>query len=129
MFELFNRPIQKDLRKGLRHQDTSAEHYLWLFLKNKQLGYKFRRQHGIDSFIVDFYCPEKRLVVEIDGAPHFTVEGRIRDKERSKIIESYQIRVIRFTNNEVMNQTDVVISAIQDALDTADPYQPPLGRG
>lgn len=116
MYELFNRPFQKDLRKALRRDETLEERCLWNILKNKQLGYKFRRQHGIDSFIVDFYCREKLLVIEIDGAPHFTEEGMRHDEERTKILEQYGVKVIRFTNDEVMKKIDVVLKKIRLAL-------------
>ncbi|MCX6714415.1 MAG: endonuclease domain-containing protein [Candidatus Uhrbacteria bacterium] len=116
MHELFNRFYQKDVRRVLRNEATRAENYLWEHLKNKKLGFKFRRQHGIDSFVVDFYCSEKRLAIELDGSQHFTSEGKTHDEERSRIIEGYEIKVIRFTNDEVINNTNSVISRIKQIL-------------
>lgn len=118
MHEVFNRIFQKELRMGLRDNSTQAEYHLWHYLKNKQIGYKFRRQHGIDSFVVDFYCSEKQLAIEIDGAPHFTEEGKRKDMERSKIIGEHGIKIIRFTNDEVLNQTSGVIRIIKEILET-----------
>jgi very-short-patch-repair endonuclease len=68
---LFNDPDQKSFRKELRNEPTRAEYLLWQALKGSALGYKFRRQHGIGKYVVDFYCPSKRLVVEVDGDTHF----------------------------------------------------------
>ena len=118
MHELFNRFYQKDLRRGLRNESTPAELFLWERLKNKQLGYKFRRQHGIDSFIVDFYCSEKQLAIELDGSQHFTEEGKHNDEERTKIIDEHHIRIIRFRNEEVLSQIETVIDTIKQVLES-----------
>ena len=71
----------KNTRKQLRNNPTKAEQVLWKYLKNKQIkGYKFRRQHSVGNYILDFYCPALKLCIEIDGDSHFTDEGKNYDK-------------------------------------------------
>ena len=91
--------------RELRKNQTKAEGVLWNALRHRQrLGHKFRRQHVIDQFIVDFYCAEARLVIEVDGAVHeFTGE---RDQARQAQLEALGLRVTRFTNDEVMSNLD-----------------------
>ncbi|BAY86730.1 hypothetical protein NIES267_62410 [Calothrix parasitica NIES-267] len=91
-------PRAKELRKNM----TVAEKKLWYgYLRT----FKFRvlRQRPIDYFIVDFYCPKLKLVIEIDGESHFTDEGKAYDQERTERLEGYGLKVIRFTNQEVLN--------------------------
>jgi len=91
---------------------TEAESLLWKFLNNSGMcGIKFRRQHPIEGFIVDFYCPSKRLAIEIDGRIHnFQKEA---DKQRQNIIEEHNINFLRFSNNEVLNNLDYVLKSIK----------------
>ena len=90
------------LRRKLRHASTSAEKLFWSKVCAKQfLSLKFRRQHHISSYVVDFYCPAKRLVIEIDGPSHFTKESIEYDIVRSKYFEGLGIKVLRFKNSEV----------------------------
>jgi len=96
MTELFNLKSQKNLRKNLRRQVITAEIILWSKLRNKRLGYKFKRQFGIGKYIVDFYCPRKKLVVEIDGATHSTEKEIFNDNIRQKYLESLELKVIRY---------------------------------
>ncbi|MCA2726170.1 MAG: endonuclease domain-containing protein [Microcystis sp. M048S1] len=93
----------KELRKNM----TLAEKKLWYsYLKN--FKFKVLRQRPIDHFIVDFYCPSLKLVIEIDGDTHFTDEGKAYDKERTARLESYGLKVIRFTNSQVLRNFDAV---------------------
>jgi len=113
----FNRKYFKKRRKRLRNSPTQAEAFLWGYLKGGQLeGRKFRRQAGIKSFIVDFYCPAEKLVVEIDGDFHFDDEGIRYDKERTKEIENEGINVIRFENQDVLLNLEHVLSQIRNNL-------------
>ena len=99
----FNRKYLKKRRKDLRNNLTEAEAFLCGHLKGSQLaGRKFRRQTSIKSFIVDFYCPEEKLVVELDGDLHFDDEVKKYDEGRSKKIESEGIKVTRFENQDVL---------------------------
>ena len=101
----------------MRNTASDAERLLWSSLKGSQLlGYKFRRQQGIGQYVVDFYCPAKKLVIEIDGATHWTEEAIKKDRERQNTIEALGIRVLRFTNEDVYTNKDGVLDAILAAL-------------
>jgi very-short-patch-repair endonuclease len=86
--------------KEMRKNPTIAERKLWGYLRNFPV--KFWRQRPIDNFIVDFYCPKLKLVIEVDGDSHFTESGLVYDEERTRILEGYGLRVIRFRNDEVL---------------------------
>jgi very-short-patch-repair endonuclease len=99
----------------LRKEPTLAESKLWAHLRNDQLGVIFRRQHAIGSFIADFCAPRKKLIVELDGSHHLELEKY--DEERTKYLESQGYQVICFWNNDVMNNIEGVILAINGALE------------
>ena len=102
---------QKDQRKGLRHRMTHAEVVLWLALKNRGVGgYKFRRQQGIGPYILDFYCPELHLCVELDGSSHEYKSDY--DTQRTKYLNNQGIRVVRFKNEQVITCLEGVIADI-----------------
>ena len=112
-----NLPHQKFTRRTLRQHLTQTEAILWRALQRSQLaGRKFRRQHGIGPYIVDFYCPTEKLVVELDGAEHFTVSGEAHDAERTAYLNSMGLRVLRFENEAVMQQMEWVLAAIEAAF-------------
>ena len=110
----FNRKYLKQRRKELRSNPTQEEAFLWGHLKGSQLeGRKFRRQPSIKSFIVDFYCPEEKLVVELGGDLHFDDEIKRYDEEITKEIEKEEIKVIRFENQDVLLNLKSVLSEIK----------------
>ncbi len=101
--------------RKLRTNLTEAEQTLWYQLRKRQIGgYKFRRQHPIDSFIVDFVCLEKGLVVEVDGGQHQANEEY--DERRSQRLKQLGFDVVRFWNNEVLGQIEAVTEAIHSRL-------------
>jgi type I restriction enzyme M protein len=100
--------------KEMRNNPTKAEQMLWERLKNKQLGIKFRQQHIINKFIVDFCSIEKSLVIEVDGEIH--EKQKEADAQRSKTLEKEGFNIIRFKNNEVINNIELVLSSIEEAL-------------
>jgi very-short-patch-repair endonuclease len=103
--------------RQLRQEQTDAEALLWMLLRNRRLGgFKFRRQHPIDSYIIDFYCDEVRLAVEVDGGQHNTDEGRRRDVARTEFLTQRGIRVNRYWNHEVLGDTEAVLEAIYQSL-------------
>jgi very-short-patch-repair endonuclease len=104
----------KERRKDLRKSLTPQEYKLWFYLKNNNLGVKFRRQHGIGPYIVDFYCKKKNLVIELDGSQH--LENKEYDKERNEYIETLHIKVLRFWNNEIDNNIEGVLMKIQNYI-------------
>jgi leucyl-tRNA synthetase len=107
-------PIQYELAKEMRKDHTKAENLLWQELRDHKLGVelKFRRQHSIDAFIVDFICISKRLIVEVDGGYHENEEQKAYDEERTNRLNELGFEVIRFTNDEVINNTKQVLKAI-----------------
>jgi len=126
---IHNLESANDRRRKLRHNLTSAEAVLWLNLKNGKLdGKKFRRQHSIGPYIADFFCPECRVIVELDGAGHQTVLGAERDFKRSEFLKRFGIRVIRFENRAVFENLEGVLDAIRDALKVAALEPPRLRR-
>ena len=109
------KPITLETARMLRKRMTESEILLWDRLKGKQLsGLRFRRQHPIDIFIADFYCHEARLVIEIDGDIH--KEQFEYDDGREAEIEKYDLKVIRFTNDEIANELACVIDKIKDII-------------
>ena len=112
----FEQPLRQRARER-RADQTPVERHLWQLLSGKQrLGFKFRRQHVIDRFIVDFYCAEAALVIELDGEVHkYTGE---RDAERQKCLEELGLTVLRFTNEDVFNKLENVIVQIDQVLAT-----------
>jgi very-short-patch-repair endonuclease len=95
----------------LRKKSTPAERKLWSRIRNDQLGVNFRRQHAVKTFIPDFVCIEKKLIIELDGSQH--LEQEEYDEERTKYLEVEGYKVIRFWNKDVMKDINSVIKAIQ----------------
>ncbi len=112
------KPLQVDIlafARELRTHQTDAEGLLWEVLRAKRFfGLKFRRQHSVGRYILDFYCPEKKLNIELDGGQH--AEQQAYDTERTKCLEQEGIRVLRFWNNEVLQETEAVLEAIRLAV-------------
>ena len=99
-----------------RNKETSAEVLLWSKLKNKQLeGLKFRRQHPLGAYILDFYCHSSQVSIEIDGGYHNLEEQKTYDAERTAFIQESGIRELRFSNEAVMKNIDAVLSMIREA--------------
>ena len=105
-------PIIRQFARELRQPQTPAEATLWRHLRNRNLKFKFRRQHPIDFFIIDFYCAEAKLLIEIDGESHFATEQMEYDQARTEYLEELGYKVIRFTNNDVRYNINEVVSEI-----------------
>ena len=102
-----------DKAKTLRKESIPAEKYLWKVLQNRSIaGFKFRRQHPVYHFIADFYCNKAKLILEVDGNIHDLDFIKEYDKEREDIIKELGITVMRFTNEEVLADTDNVLKRI-----------------
>jgi very-short-patch-repair endonuclease len=147
MVRLNNKKSLKETRKYLRNYPTQEEQQLWQQLRGKRLkGKKFRRQHSFGNFIFDFYCPEEKLAIELDGAPHYSQEGHQADMERDAALNSCGIRVLRFENREVREDILGVLKVIgqylgeiqspvdqkddeppDSSVSTPEPNQPPPG--
>jgi len=109
MEKIFNRKENKFLRKKLRQEMPKGEILLWQRLNNKKMGYKFRRQYSIGSYVVDFYCPQFKLVIEIDGGTHISKQAAVYDKQRQKYLESLGLIVKRYSSQLIANNLDEVL--------------------
>lgn len=109
--EIFNRAAK------LRENETEAEKLLWAYLSKRQLsGLKFRRQHPISSFIVDFYCHSKKLVIELDGEIHDQIDQEDYDVGRKYELESLGLKVLKFKNQEVFDDVELVLKSIKESV-------------
>lgn len=107
----------KEKRKELRKNATCAEATLWKFLQQKKLGgRKFRRQHSINNYIVDFYCAKEKLVIELDGAYHLDFAIQIKDELRNQKLSSLGFKVLRFENKLVFEDIDMVLKEITSSF-------------
>jgi len=114
MSYLKNDTALKERRRELRRNQTDAERAFWTKVRNKQFhGMKFFRQYSFGSYILDFYCPEKKLAVELDGEQHNLPEGREYDVERTNYLNAHGIEVVRFWNNEVLCQMESVLAELE----------------
>jgi leucyl-tRNA synthetase len=125
-YETSNSPvwdILKENSKANRKNQTDAELMLWQHLRNNAIGYKIRRQHVIEGYITDFVCLTQKLVIEVDGGYHKEAEALEYDTIRTQILNQAGFEVIRFTNEEVLNQTEKVVSQIQIKLQSLSAVQ------
>jgi very-short-patch-repair endonuclease len=102
--------------RDMRHPLTSAEKKVWDRVRNQQLGFKIRRQHPLDRFIVDFYCAQAKLIIEVDGDTHAAPDQAEYDQARTIWLEAQGYRVIRFQNAEVHKNLEAVLEAIREAV-------------
>ena len=111
---IYNHPKRKEIRRNLRKNSTKEEDILWDYLRNNKLGFKFKRQYGISGYIIDFYCSEKRLAIELDGEQH--KNNKEYDNIRTKLFEALDIKVLRFWNSELIKNLNGVIEKIKGEL-------------
>jgi very-short-patch-repair endonuclease len=120
MPRLHNKKVLITQRKQLRNNATQAEKILWYELKNNQLaGRKFRRQHSVGNYILDFYCPEERLAIELDGEHHEEDEQKEYDQKRTEYLDGLKIKVVRFKNTDVIFGRDSIVKKIIGMLKKA----------
>ena len=111
------RKILKEPARSLRTRMTDAEQALWHRVRRKQIqNVQFYRQKPLLSFIVDFYCPAAKLVVELDGSQHFETGHQAKDRARDAALAGLGLRVLRFDNRQVLLETDAVLAAIDEAV-------------
>jgi very-short-patch-repair endonuclease len=106
----------KKHRRELRSGKTPAEAKLWKCLQRSQLGLKFRRQHSVGNYILDFYCPEKRLAIELDGDGHFNPLAEEYDTDRDAFLRRHGITVMRFENQRVFDDLDSILGSIKNFI-------------
>ena len=104
------------IAERLRRDMTTTEKILWERICKSQLGVRIRRQHPVWKFIADFYCHEVKLVIEIDGGIHLRTENKEYDISRDIILKEFQIEILRFTNDEVINEPDLVVEKIKRTI-------------
>ncbi len=110
-------------RKGLRLYSTKAEKVLWQEVRNKKLGYKFRRQFQIKNYIVDFYCRDLRLVIELDGPIH--AEQKRYDELRTKDLEKVGLLVVRYTNDKVLFERESMLQNLRTVCEERNQFLRP----
>ena len=113
---IFNKPEHKQRRQSLRRQMPEPEKCLWQILRNQQMGVKFRRQHGIGHYIVDFYCTELKLAIEVDGDSHYSENGQNYDDVRDSYLQSLGITTLRLKSDDVMKNIEGVHQHIMRKL-------------
>ncbi len=112
---MFYRKEDKEKRRVLRNNPTKAERYLWEELRKKaRSGYRFRRQFSVAGFVIDFYCVSAKLAIEVDGEYH--KYNKEYDKERENIIKKFGINFIRFSNDDILNNWEIVNLKIEKRL-------------
>ncbi len=122
MTKIFNKASEKEKRRKFRKQMPKAESLLWQQLRGKQLnGFKFRRQFSVNQYVLDFYCPEAKLAIEVDGDSHFDDEAMQYDRIRQQSIEALGIHFLRFTNDEVFQSLDEVLKKVLENIPSSAP--------
>ena len=115
---MYNDQRYKNRRRELRKNQTEAERFLWRHLRNGRFfGLKFFRQYGVGHYILDFYCPQHRLAIELDGSQHLETAAAERDIERTQYLNGQDITVLRFWNNDVSKDIDGVLEKIRLLLE------------
>lgn len=123
-------PTLKPFARSLRSNMTDAEQKLWHLLRRKQIhGLQFYRQKPLLNYIVDFYCPQARLVIEIDGSQHFDEQNRHEDQVRTQALNALGLTVLRFDNRQVLLETEEVLAQIYNIIQKQIPPRPPLNKG
>ena len=113
MKHVFNLTSEKEKRRVLRNRPTQSENILWLRLRREQIaGLRFRRQYSVGAFVLDFFCPEINLAIEIDGSSHDGEDAKEYDLNRQGWIEQYGVQFLRFTNDEVQNDIETILQTI-----------------
>jgi very-short-patch-repair endonuclease len=121
---------QRLFARKLRSQLTDCERLLWSRLRNRGLaGLKFRRQHPCPPYVLDFYCAELRLVVELDGGQHYDEAGLQRDRSRTAYLQRQRLEVLRFSNLDVLQNLEGVLTELLHWIEARSPHPNPLPEG
>ena len=118
MTKHYNKKSEQEKRRQLRNNMTYCEKIVWLHLRKRQLGYRFLRQYSVDHFVIDFYCPELKLAVELDGNVHEIPDQKEYDEARQKYLEKFGIQFIRITNEEFLGNPNKAFTRIEKKINT-----------
>jgi len=117
MTQNFNKVSEKEKRRRLRRDQTFCEKIVWNYLRDrKTLGYKFRRQYSVDHFVIDFYCPELKLAIELDGSIHDEPDQKEYDAYRQEYLEKFGISFCRIQNDDLIGNANLAFKKIEDAI-------------
>ncbi|HMN47871.1 MAG TPA: endonuclease domain-containing protein [Ignavibacteriaceae bacterium] len=121
MTQHFNKTSEKEKRRKLRKDQTFCEKIMWTYLRDrKTLGYKFRRQYSVDHYVIDFYCPELKLAIELDGSIHDEPDQIEHDKHRQDYLEKFGITFLRITNDELMSNSNIAFKKIEKEINIVE---------
>ncbi len=113
----YNKQSEKQNRRLLRKNQTQAEELVWRFLRNRQMkSQKFRRQYSIDKYVIDFYCPQLKLAVELDGEVHDLPEQKEHDIDRQNYLEKFGIKFMRIRNEELFGNPNKAFDKIEKVI-------------
>lgn len=132
MTKHYNKKSEKEKRRVLRNEMTYCENIMWIHLRRKQLGVRFLRQYSVDHFVIDFYSPEIKLAIELDGNVHDNPDQKVYDSERQKYLEKFHITFLRITNDELMGNANMAFKKVEDKiieLIKTPPRSSPLAKG
>ena len=124
MTQHFNKSSEKVKRRNLRKNQTFCEKIMWTYLRDrKTLGYKFKRQYSIDHYVIDFYCPELKFAIELDGSVHDMPDKKEYDAYRQEYLEKFGITFCRITNDELMGNANMAFKKIEEEINKAKQNQ------
>jgi very-short-patch-repair endonuclease len=116
MTKHYNKKSEKEKRRTLRKEMTFCERIMWIHLRRKQLGVRFLRQYSVDHYVIDFYCPELKLAIELDGSVHDKPDQKEYDAYRQEYLEKYDITFLRITNDELMGNANMAFDRIEEVI-------------
>lgn len=116
MTKHYNKKSEKEKRRTLRKGITYCEKIMWIHLRRKQLGVRFLRQYSVDHYVIDFYCPELKLAIELDGSVHDEPNQKEYDAYRQEYLEKFGISFCRIKNADIMGNANTTFERIEDAI-------------
>jgi very-short-patch-repair endonuclease len=116
MTKHYNKKSEKEKRRTLRKEMTYCEKIMWIHLRRKQLGVRFLRQYSVDQYVIDFFCPEIKLAIELDGSIHDNPDQKEYDAYRQEYLERFGITFCRITNDELMSNANMANARIEKVI-------------
>jgi very-short-patch-repair endonuclease len=114
-------------KRQLRKNETPIEKLMWFELRNRKMGYKFYRQYSVVNYVIDFYCPEKKLAIELDGGQHGKADKKEYDCYRTVYLKSLGINVIRFWDSDVTKNKNKILEKLREVLNTPSSIEEGVG--